>query len=290
MNARDWTWLLSGLGVGLLGSVVGQSLLEPDRLAPARTEKPATTQRSALLPEQEESNAPPPSGAVAESSGGRGSELERKLELVNARLERVQREKRGLEGEIRGLQRELDEQDEARNAYEYDLTPEDWQQLAEKGQVKYRYPCPMPAGLTWKMADSERDALGLSPSDAEAVSEAHERSNERVWNKLRPLCMEVVADAVVVDLLGTSNCLQLLEKKASMEDFSATVEARRQVAEVHAGLRDAPAAGHPVHPVFEALMATTSEGKLFEEDLAESFGPDEAKRVWHAMSCAASRR
>jgi hypothetical protein len=73
------------------------------------------------------------------------------------------------------------------------------------------------------------------------------------------------------------------------ESFKKVIETRRQVAEVHAGLRAPPAAGEPQSPLFQALLLMSSEGKRFEADLAESFGPEEAQRIWRSMSCSSSR-
>lgn len=42
-------------------------------------------------------------------------------------------------------------------------------------------------------------------------------------------------------MLGAENCLTLIDKVASRDDFKKVIEARRQVAEVHAGLRMPPA-------------------------------------------------
>jgi hypothetical protein len=33
-------------------------------------------------------------------------------------------------------------------------------------------------------------------------------------------------------------------------------------------------------------MALTAEGELFEADLAESFGPEEAQYIWHSFPCS----
>jgi len=53
---------------------------------------------------------------------------------------------------------------------------------------------------------------------------------------------------------------------------------------VRAGLRPEPKE-KPQHPVFENLMAVTGEMKKFEADLAESFGPEEAKRLAWGPGC-----
>jgi hypothetical protein len=46
-----------------------------------------------------------------------------------------------------------------------------------------------------------------------------------------------------------------------------------------AGQRPAPASGTPLHPVFEVFWTMTGEMSQFEADLAQSFGPEEAKRI-----------
>ena len=107
---------------------------------------------------------------------------------------------------------------------------------------------------------------------------------------MQPLCLEAVELPEVVDLLGVSNCLRVVEQVAKKRDFKATLEARRQVAEVHAGMRTSPDASLAKHPVFVADMALTSEARLFEADLAESFGPDEGRRIARSLRCVASMR
>ena len=53
----------------------------------------------------------------------------------------------------------------------------------------------------------------------------------------------------------------------------------RRVSEIHAGLRPAPAAGKDLHPVLGMFLALTSEPALFEAELAQSFGPEDARRL-----------
>lgn len=226
--------------------------------------------------------------ARIEGQSAVGKQLEEvtlKLQSVQRERESLQREKRALETELRDLENDAAERDR----YAYDPSPEQWKELAARGRVKYRMPCLMPQESAWKVAPAELDKLGLSLEDGETLGEAHARSNARVWSVLRPLCVDIVHDPDVVALLGPTNCLTLIEKVSSRSDLAATQEARRQVAEVHAGTRAAPAPGEPQHPLFESLLAVSSEGRRFEADLAESFGPEEAQRIWRSMSCAATR-
>jgi hypothetical protein len=220
------------------------------------------------------------------------SPVSNQLDPVNSKLgsvlrekEDLQREKRRLETQLHTLKDEVAERDR----YAFDLDREDWKELAAQSRVKYRMPCLMPLEASWKVPQAELDKLGLSPDDGEILGEAHLRSNRRVWDVVRPLCLEIVHDPDVVALLGANSCLLLIEKVTGRNDPKAVTEARRQVAEVHAGVRPAPPADQPQAALFEAFMAITSEAQRFEADLAESFGPEEAKRIWHSMSCAATR-
>ena len=302
MKGRDWVLMASGAAIAAAAVSSSYELRSRSNGLSVSKEEPCDAPRTSALALQgqvalAEDRASARAADVADSSGTKrrqGRELESALRTqlgqVNVKLRDVQSEKRDLEAKIRKLENELSQRPERESDYEFDFSPSDWRELAANHQVKYRIPCPMPAGLPWKMAQSEQDELGLSSEDAEIVTQAHQRSNARVWSTLRPLCLQVVRDPDVVDLLGATSCLRLVEQKAAMSDIAATQQARRAVAEVQGGMRQRPAPGEPVHPLFDALMAVTSEAALFEADLAESFGPEEAKRVWHSMSCAASRK
>jgi hypothetical protein len=215
-------------------------------------------------------------------------QVQRQLEKVNTTLRNVREEKRTLEVQLRTLQDELAGQRDP--ADEFDLDQDDWKRLAAERKVKYRVPCMLPVGGAFKLPDAELDDLGLTPEDGDALPEAYRRSNVRVWTVVQPLCLEAVGLPDVVEMLGLSNCLRVVDQAATKRDSKATLEARRQVAEVHAGMRTSPDPSLAKHPVFVANMALTSEARLFETDLAESFGPDEARRIARSLRCVASLR
>lgn len=302
-RAQEWLARLAAAALGA-GTVLTFNAAK-ERLRSPASERSSTqllqADRAASRPSSAQSE-PTPEGTSAGSSTraqARSAETPaglqqgaQQLQQLNGQLEAAQRErdslqrgKRALEGQVQSLSRELTERDR----YSYDLTREEWQQLAAEGKVRYRAPCMMAREYKWQMPASEQDRLGLSPDDAEAVSAALLRSNRRVWDTLQPLCLQIVGKAEVVELLGGESCLTLIDKVAMREDFKKVIEARRQVAEVHAGLRAPPAAGEPQSPLFEALLLMSSEGKRFEADLAESFGPEDAQRIWRSMSCSSSR-
>lgn len=309
-TSHDWWGRLAAAALGA-GAVLGFNAVRA-RSGPSASElevhrATSPLQAEGLAPRPSPSEGEPlPAGASSQRSGSGDPARARsaddpggklpaasQLEQMNGQLAATQRQrdqlqsgKRNLEGQLQSLQGELQERDR----YKFDLTREEWKQLAAEGKVSYRAPCMMPLEMGWKMAQAEQDRLGLSPEDVEALAAALLRSNRRVRDTLSPLCLQIVGKADVVELLGTENCLTLIDQVATRADFKKVIEARRQVAEVHAGLRSPPAPGEAQSPLFEALLLMSSEGKRFEADLAESFGPEEAQRIWRSMSCASTRR
>lgn len=298
MKIRDWALVASGAvlptGVSLALYLaraepeVGREALQP--LQHAGSERaPEREVDRAPLPLTASPVAPEPSAAPRTTTE---PSVARQLDRVRSKLEKLQREKGDLEAQVRALEGELAQPIEGVSAgapHEFELDRDDWKELAAEHRIKYRIPCLMPADNPWPISPAELDKLGLSPEDGEVMQEAHLRSNARVWATVRPLCLKAVGDAHAVDLLGAMECLRVIEQEANKADLTEAVEARRHVGEVHAGMRPPPEPGQPQHPVFEAYMAVTSEAKLFEADLAEAFGPEEAKRVAQNMSCVAAR-
>jgi len=258
---------------------VGKPLLqEPDDLETA--EIPLTGSPSAAKPSARQQT--PAEQRIASQ-----------LAIVNGKLEAVQREKRELEEQLRGMKEEIAQgadSEAATRRDEFDLDREDWKKLAAEGRIKYRIPCIVPTELGYTTSQAQLDHLGLSPDDGKTLDEAHRRSNARIWATVRPWCLKSVKDASVVDRLGAMACIRVIEQDAVANDRMAVWDAHHQVAEVHAGLRPSPAPGQSPSPLFEVYLALTSEGQLFEADLAESVGPEDAKRLARSLSCSATSR
>jgi hypothetical protein len=232
--------------------------------------------------------------ATASPAGGAtaSTRVSSQLEQVKGKLAEIQREKRDLEAQLRSLESELVQRPRsapAGEAYEFELDRDDWKELAAQARIKYRIPCALPAESSYAIPQDQLDELGLSPDDGKTLLEAHRRSNARVWATLRPLCLKAVGDETVVDLLGRSNCMGVIERAVTKTDFAAATDTRRQVGEVHAGTGSPPEAGQAT-PLFQALMALTSEARHFEADLAENFGPEDAQRIVQSMHCADTTR
>ena len=117
----------------------------------------------------------------------------------------------------------------------YDLTPDDWKEMAKEGKVVSRTPCASPAA--WMPTPDQLAKDGLAPTDAQAIHDARAQSYGRVSGVIRPLCVQALqGDAKVADKLGPVTCSSLVSdvSRANGED---TAEELRAVAEMRAGMR-----------------------------------------------------
>jgi hypothetical protein len=166
----------------------------------------------------------------------------------------------------------------ARARAEYDLSQEDWVDLAKKGTVKFRFPCMRAEG--WSPDAKKLAELGLTTQDGATLKDAYERSHQRLWKELRPMCAAAIGTTTdVADKIGPDACIHLIHDAASKDNRDAAAEAQTQAAEIRAGLRPEPAPGAKVHPVLKMFLLLTGANGAFEGDLAQSFGPDEAHRL-----------
>ncbi|HSO35381.1 MAG TPA: FecR domain-containing protein, partial [Labilithrix sp.] len=102
-----------------------------------------------------------------------------------ARLEAIAAQKVDLELKLKKSEEKLASADggPGRARSEYDLTQEDWAELAKTGQVKYRVPCLKTDA--WDVSGDKLSSLGLAPQDGAVLKEAYQRSHDRVWKELR---------------------------------------------------------------------------------------------------------
>lgn len=199
-------------------------------------------------------------GQALRAVEGEKAELARRLGRAEAELARRR------SGEASAPQRDA-----------FDLDRTDWKKLAAEGAVKFRRPCTRQGG--WTPGENDLNRLGLAPDDAEVIRAAFERSNDRVWSAVRPLCIEALGSEVVVDTIGTDTCIHGVMNVAKAADLESTRAAMREVAETRAGERPAPTPGPTGHPVFELFWTLTGETAALEADLTENLGPEDAKRI-----------
>lgn len=194
------------------------------------------------------------------------------------RLGAIESEKKNLEQQLTVAQEKLAAVDGAAPIKNrFDLAPNDWAELAKEGTVKYRVPCSQ--SQEWKPKPETLTKLGVSPGDVATLRDAYAKSNVRVWAQVKPLCIQAVGSAELAEKLGTSNCTHVIFTVAQGLDREAANEAQRIVGEIRAGLRPMPGPNDQVNPVERLFLALTGENKVFEGDLTQSVGPDEAHRL-----------
>jgi hypothetical protein len=160
---------------------------------------------------------------------------------------------------------------------EWEISQADWARMAKEGVVKYRLPCA--DYVAWELTPDKLDKLGLAPTDAPALKAAYAKSSQRVWGQVKSLCAEALGSVEVAEKLGRSTCSQLIMDMARRADGDGADDTMRQVAEIRAGLRPMPPAGAKVSPMLRLFLVLTGENGAFEQDLAQTFGPEEAKRL-----------
>lgn len=206
------------------------------------------------------------------------------------RLERLEAEKKSTEARLAEAEGRLDEARRDGGAPakgEFDLTQDDWATLHEQRTIKARVPCDDPARYERTLEQIEK--LGLSPDDAPALREAYERSRKRLWDEIRPVCLQAIGNAERAERLGPYGCVHIIETLEESIDGEANQQAMLDVAAIRAGKKPVPAANDKVHPVTRVMLALTGALPAFEADLAKSFGPAEAHRIAHDDALCASR-
>jgi len=161
-------------------------------------------------------------------------------------------------------------------------TQEDWERMAQLGSVRVRMPCLR--DKPWTPSTRTLDRLGLAPQDATVIRDAYEHSNKRMADQIKPLCAKVLGSAEAADRVGPKACSDAILSGAKRADPEGTQKSIVRVAEANAGKGDGKAADAPVE---QLLLAMTKETKLFEAELAQKLGPEEAKRIaWAPELCA----
>jgi hypothetical protein len=162
---------------------------------------------------------------------------------------------------------------------EYDPTRDRWKELSKTGTVRYRLPCVVTKVHPWTPSKEELDALGLMPHDAATLASAHEHSTERVWTEIAPLCAAEVGSMQAATRVGVMRCADLIEEAEAERDRDGANEARRRIGEIRAGMQPMPGPSSNPHPLVKLYLALTGASKAFEDELAASFGPAEARRL-----------
>jgi ferric-dicitrate binding protein FerR (iron transport regulator) len=197
------------------------------------------------------------------------------------RLEAVTSQKSDLEAKLKKSEEAYAAAHDGKAApkSEYEPTQEDWKELAKDGTIKYRIPCIRKPGQAFEPSREQLHALGLAPHDAEPIKNAYAQVGQDVWSVVKPLCGQALGSVEAAEKVGPATCIHVILDVESAKDPAATSAARKLVGEIRAGQTPMPGPNDPVHPVTRLFLATTGAAKTFESKLAESFGPEEARRI-----------
>jgi hypothetical protein len=138
--------------------------------------------------------------------------------------------------------------------------------------MKYRLPCDSPPP-----SDEVLDQLGLAPDDREVMRQAFEHSATRLRNAVLPLCAAALGDRLEASQeMSTEACRRVVLSTANERAESPSLSAK-SVASFMAG--DAPRPGDNATISERLFLVLAEEPKHIEDELAESFGPEEAHRL-----------
>ena len=206
--------------------------------------------------------------------------LVRQVSEYRARLEAIAKQKADIEAKLQKSEANLTAaQDGAKPRSDFDVSQDDWKELAKDGTIKYQAPCMGPQASSWKPQADDLNALGLSPQDAAPLKDAFARVGQETWAQVKPLCAAAVGSESLADKIGPSTCIHLVLDIENEKNRDATDRARREVGEIRAGMKPMPAPDAKMHPVAKLFLTMTGSNKRLESELAQTFGPEEAHRL-----------
>jgi hypothetical protein len=216
----------------------------------------------------------------ADSTAVANRDLVKQIGEYRSRLEAILSQKSDLETKLKKSEERLAAAHDGGPSVvkpDFDLSPDDWKELAKDGTIKYQMPCLRKE--PWTPSTDKLNALGLAPQDAVTLHNAYADSNKRVWASVKPLCAAAVGSPELAEKIGPDTCIFLILDIEREKNSGAVDAARKQVGEIRAGLRPMPGPNDRLNPVAQMFLAITGETKSFENELAQSFGPEEAHRL-----------
>lgn len=220
-------------------------------------------------------SAPPSATTISDDEAWRtaNANLAETVRRTQQLLDKNEAEKKTLERELKAAKERLaaSEGDGGAPRDPYDLTPDDWKELAKEGSVRARYPCVFDPA--WQVRPQTAEAMGLAPADAPAIEAAFKREEGRIWSAIQPACARVLGNAELAQRLGPPVCIAVLMHSTKDEKPDLQL-----VADVRAGNKPMPASWE-LDPFATLLFAETGAMPALQEDLAKTFGPDAARRI-----------
>jgi hypothetical protein len=199
--------------------------------------------------------------------------LAEQVKETQRRLEQNEAEKKVLEHALKEAEAKLAaaEGDGATPRNPFDLTQDDWKELAKQHEVKARYPCDLDP--EWHISPAQRDALGLSPQEAAEVERVFLDEEDRLASVMQPGCAKVVGSAELARRLGNRVCESVLMN--SKKDPNTDIQL---VADIRAGNVPMPPP-EKIDPYVAMMLAQTESESRLQAALTPTFGPEEAHRI-----------
>jgi len=274
MTRRD---LVAALGGAALASVVFAVWLRGGSARSVKT-APRSAVTTASVPEA------PTSAHDDEVWRAANANLAETVKLTQQRLEKNEAEKVSLKTALREAQVKLAAATGggAPPRNEYDLTPDDWKELAKEGKVKARYVCSH--GSDWHISTEQSSSLGLSPDDAAKLEKAFADEQARIVAAVTPGCAKILGSADLAEKLGPSVC------EAVVSASGRSTGDAQLVSNIKAGNVPMPSADS-LGPMASMMLAKAGAMERLQSDLGSSFGPEEAHRLAFADelgSCSSS--
>ncbi len=196
------------------------------------------------------------------------------------RLEALEGQKKTLEERLLVAEKDLDREkrggDGAKGKSEFDLSQEDLVALAKEGTIKYMAPC---AKKGYRPEPEVLNKMGLAPQDAETIEAAYKKVNEWREARMRPACVEAIGKSELTERVPVDGCMHLLSDVLGEANGTERRDQQQLAADIRAGLKPMPRAGEKVPPLTQMMLAATGASKVLEDELAKTFGPDEAHRI-----------
>lgn len=260
--------LVGGSSGVAIGKRAASSAASEQHLA---AERRAAREHSAPPRPEAEATAAAPAAAPPASARPREPDA-RSKEIMRLRQEAADAQ-RALDAANQRLAALEARQQRRSDPRDFDLSPEDWRQLARQGTLKLRVPCA--GGQVGGLGPAQLEQLGLDAGDGPIIDAAMQHSTERMWAKLGPLCARALGISVeAAARVGLRDCRHRVLGQG-MSDGTA-LPAYRRAASYLAGDAPEPTGDDAVE---QLVVSMAREQRLIIDELAQHFGPDEAERL-----------
>jgi len=286
MATRDWKMgALGALGasalfVGVYEGKVAVSHANESKMVTAGQAAGVSSGQSVVVADMETGAA----GLNAERAGDPLMAANRNLvdtvSEYRKRLEAIEGEKKDLAERLKGAEKDLEREkrgpDAASEKNEFDFSQDDLVALAKEGTLKYMAPC---TKKDYRPSPEALNKLGLSPQDGDIIAGVYKKVNDWREAQMRPACIEAIGRSELTEHLPIDGCMHLVSDMLSETNNKERHEAQQAAVEIRAGLRPQPKAGEKVSPLTRMMLASAQLGKVFEDELAKNYGPEEAHRL-----------